>query len=162
MSPSTRPTQGVAILARSSDPARTDAIRDALFTLVRDDAKNKGKPDPIESKDYRSLKAFKAGDGIIADIGPYLLVCNKPELARAIADRFLDGGDSLATDHNFAAARAVTAKNPATAWAFVRLDPLRAGAGDNSIFDPKYRSDNPPFRSSGRRSSAHRPHRARM
>ncbi|HET6248941.1 MAG TPA: hypothetical protein VFE47_14690, partial [Tepidisphaeraceae bacterium] len=135
-------TQGLVLLAKPSDPKTTDAVRDAFFAIARDDATKKGNPDPIEQKDYRGLTAFKIGDGMIANIGPYLMLTNKPDLAKATADRFLDGGASLADDHTFSGAHHDAAAS-STAWVFVRTAPLRAMATDNPLLDPKYKSDNP-------------------
>src|SRR5688500_7640092 len=41
-------TQGVVLLARSTDPATTQAVRDALLDLAKEDAAAKGKPAPVE------------------------------------------------------------------------------------------------------------------
>jgi hypothetical protein len=136
-------TQGVVLLSKSADPKMTDAVRDAFFSLVRGDATNKGNPDPIERKDYRGLTAFKIGDGVIANIGPWLLLANKAALAKDIADHYLDGGPSLAAIKGFAASESLNkAGSGSTAWAFVQLEPLRA-MGDQAYLDPKYKSDNP-------------------
>src|SRR6185369_3538375 len=85
-------TQGLVVLSRSTDPKTTESVRDALFSLARDDAKSKGNPDPIQTKQYRGLTAHTAGESVIATVGPWLVVSNKPALGKSIADRLLDGG----------------------------------------------------------------------
>jgi hypothetical protein len=137
-------TQGVVLLARSTDPATTTAIRDALLDLAKEDAAAKGKPSPIETVQYRGITAYKAGDSTVGNVGPWLVVSNKTPLAKAVADTFLDGGKTLADDAQYKTARgADAAASGRTAWAFVRLDPLRRFAPNHPVFDKSARSDNP-------------------
>src|SRR5207302_4240026 len=116
----------VVMLCKSVDRTAADAVREALFSLARDDAKNKGKPDPIETMTYRGLTAYKAGGGIVGDLDPWLLVSNKAGCAKKVADTFLDGDDggkTLAGDREFADARKLAGQDGGKpgAWAFVRL-----------------------------------------
>lgn len=134
-------TQGLVVLARSDERAKTDAVRDALFSLAREDAKSKGNPDPIETIEYRGLTAYKAGGSIVANVGPWLVVSNKPALSQAIADLLIDGGPTLAAEDGFVDAKKLAA--PGTAWAFVRLAPLRLMNPGNPVYDASARSDNP-------------------
>jgi hypothetical protein len=140
-------TQGVVVLARSTDADTTQKVRDALFDLAREDAKNKGNPDPIETREYRGLTAWKAGDSIIASVGPWLVISNKADLGKAVADALLDRGKTLAGDEDFTAALKLERGKPTadrgTAWAFVRLAPLRLVAAAHPIFDKNAKSDNP-------------------
>ena len=140
-------TQGVVVLARSTDPQKTQKVRDALFDLAREDAKNKGNPDPIETKEYRGLTAWKAGDSVIANVGPWLVISNKGEAAKAVADALLDGGKTLAGDDDFTAAlkleQTKATADRGTAWAFLRLAPLRLFAAAHPVFDKNAKSDNP-------------------
>jgi hypothetical protein len=141
------PTEGVVILAKSTDPKTSESVRDALFDLAREDAKNKGNPDPVQTKEYRGLTAYKVGDSVVANVGPWMIISNKPNLGKAIADRLFDEGESLAKDSAFVEARklelAKGAGERGTAWAFVRLAPLRLFAASNPIFDENAKSDNP-------------------
>ena len=137
-------TKGVVLLARSTDPATTHAVRDALLDLAKEDAAAKGKPAPIETIQYRGITAYKAGDSTVGNVGPWLIVSNKTPLARAVADTFLDGGRTLADDAEYKRARgADAAASGRTAWAFVRLDPLRRFAPNHPVFDKAAKSDNP-------------------
>jgi hypothetical protein len=137
-------TQGAVLLIKPRDVKAAGAVRDALISMARDDAAAHGKPDPVEVKAYRDLKAYHLGEAIVADLGPWVMVCNKKRLAQRVADTFLDGGDSLAADEQFSAAQRLSAGEGAapSAWAFVRVAPLRLFAKPPWL-DPKYKSDNP-------------------
>jgi len=138
-------TGGVVLLTRPDDPKTTQVVRDALFSLAREDAKSKGNPDPIAVKTYRGLTAYMAGDATIADLGTWVMLSNKQGFAKAVADKFLDGGKTLADDREFRAARELAAAGGAnpSAWAFVRLAALRAIATGQPWLDQKNKSDNP-------------------
>jgi len=98
-------SQGIVVLAHPDDLKSADAVRDAFFSLARDDAKSKGNPDPIEAKTYRGITAFRIGDVTVANLGPWVMLSNKPALAKTVADTFLDGGKTLAADKQFREAR---------------------------------------------------------
>ena len=149
-------TRGVVVLARSTDAKATESVRDALVSLARDDARSKGRPDPIGRLEYRGLVAHQAGESVVATVGPWLVVSNKQELSRSIADTLLDGGPTLAGEDAFVAARKVgdgsdagaqkvgqETAGPATATAFLRLAPLRLMAAGSAAFDRTAKSDNP-------------------
>ena len=138
-------SQGVVLLAKPDEPKTAEAVRDAFFSLARDDARNKGKPDPIESTTYRGLSAYKSGEAVIGNLGPWLLISNKPDLAKAVADVFLDGGKTLAEDHDFIEAHHSNDADvqSASVWGFVRLAGLRAMAANQPLLDPKNKSGNP-------------------
>lgn len=139
-------SQGAVILIKPTDMKTSDKVREALFALMRDDAKNKGNPDPIKQVEYRDLRAYHVGDAIVANLGPWLMISNKPALAKGVADRYLDGGDSLANDEQFSQAREGDNawEQSRSGWAFVRLAPLRLFAGGGaSWLTPGAKSDNP-------------------
>lgn len=148
-------TMGVIAMIRFEDPKTTAAVRDALFALVREDAANKGNPDPVKKTHYRDLVAHKLGEAALVECGPWLLATNKPELAKVVANGYLDGpseDDSLASSDEFVAARALdggksgaaTAKPAPTAWAFVRLPQLRLlGGASQPWLKSSAKSDNP-------------------
>lgn len=137
-------TQGLVLLVKPQKMQTVDAVRDALISMARDDAANHGRPDPVEVKMYRNLSAYHLGDIIVVDLGPWVMLSNKKRLAQRVADMFLDGGDSLAADEQFVAARRMAAGGgPApSAWAFVRVAPLRLLARQPWL-DAKFKSDNP-------------------
>ena len=153
-------TQGVVVLARSTDPKVTEAVKDALFSLARDDAQAKGTPDPVREVDYRGLVAHRAGESIIATVGPWLVISNKPDLSQAIADNLLDARPTLAREEMFVASRELApgggkaypkgergaerrAGEPAAVRAFLRLAPLRLMAARSAVFNADAKSDNP-------------------
>jgi hypothetical protein len=137
-------TQGVVVLVKPEDMKTADAVRDALISLVRDDATKHGKPDPVTTKTYRGLKSWHIGDAIVADLGPWVMISNKKRLAQRVADTFLDGGEALSSDDDFSAGRRLAAGEgtPPSAWAFVRLAPIRLFARQPWL-DPASKSDNP-------------------
>lgn len=136
--------QGVVILAKAQDPTVTASFRDAFFAVLRDLAAKNGDGDPIEAVDYRDLKAWKIGEGVVAQIGSWLIVTNKADLATKMADQFLDGGASLAADPQFQQSRQLPGDpSDGCAWAFVRLDPFRAMSEKPPWLDPNYKSENP-------------------
>lgn len=138
-------TQGLVVLSKSTDPTVTAQVRDALLSLAREDAQAKGNPDPVEVKEYRGLTAHKAGDSIFGTMGPWLLISNKQDLAKEVADVFLDGGKSLADFGEFKEARASVAKGTEkpTAWAYVRMEPIRLMNAGKAPFDKDARGDDP-------------------
>jgi hypothetical protein len=144
-------TQGLVILARPDDRKTTDAAREALFAMARDDAAAKGNPDPIENKDYRGLTAWKLGEAYVANVGPWLLISNNASAAKGVADQFLDGGSSLADEKEFAQARSLAMEEGHdqsgdtghAAWGYVRLAPLRLLGVARQLIDNNDKSDNP-------------------
>jgi len=145
-------TQGLVVLARAEDPKAADAVRDALLGLAREDAVTKGNPDPVGTEQYRGLTAYKVGDALVGNLGSWVVFCSKPDLAQALADTFLDHPNLkqskfLAADEEFLSARegAKAGGTKSTAWAFVRLAPLRAHAGPNPLFDKNTKSEDGVF-----------------
>jgi hypothetical protein len=139
-------TKGIVLLAKSQDLKITASIRDAVFELARGDAQQKGKPNPIEVVNHRDLTAWKVGEGVMSQLGPWLVIANKSSLAQKVADQFLDGSASLATDAQYKEAlHAMGDPAAMSAFAFVRLDALRAMAANPPWLDPKYKSENPPL-----------------
>lgn len=137
-------TQGGVLLIKPTDMRTADAVRDALLSMLRDDAGKHGKPDPVEVKTYRGLKAYHVHDAIVADLGPWIMISNKKALAQRVANTYLDGGDSLAADEQFTAAKKMAIGDGPIpcAWAFVRIAPIRLFAHQPWL-DPKYKSENP-------------------
>lgn len=138
-------TQGGVLLIKPSQMKTADAVRDTLLSMIRDDAAHHGQPDPVETKTYRGIQAYHIHDAIVANLGPWVMISNKKALAQRVANTFLDGGDALAGDEQFIAARkmAVGDGPEPSAWAFVRIAPLRLIAHP-AWLDPKYKSDQPP------------------
>ncbi len=134
-------TEGLVVLAKSRDEKTLTKVRETLISLARQDAKNKGNPDPFEEKDYRGITAYKIQNNVFAQVGTWLMVTNKGELAKVIADTYLDGSDAtLAGNKNFTAARESIDGEPA-ALAFADVGVLRDKGVAKELFREK--SDNP-------------------
>jgi hypothetical protein len=115
-------TKGVALIAKSKDGAQLQTMVDNLVKLAKLD-ENRRKE--IKQQDYRGFKAYAVRDTIVAVMGDSLLVTNKPDLAKKIADGYLDGTNaSLAKNETFQKARAAKSAD-ASAWAYVDLEKLR-------------------------------------
>ena len=133
-------TQGVVAVARARDEATLTKIRETLMQIARDDAERKGKTDPYEPIEYREAAAYKVDKAIFATVGPWLVVTNQKELGRNVVDRLLDGGDSLADQEQFIAARKSISGEP-IAWAYLDLAKVRAAGVAGEFF--KAKTDNP-------------------
>lgn len=122
-------TQGLAILARSSDPAALVKMRDTFLELARSHARDNGQDDPVVEAEYKGVKAHKIGDAAFGVMGPWLVVTNKGDLGKNIFDLLTEGGKSLAAADRFKGAR--ESLPGATAWAWLDLNSLRLfGIGD--------------------------------
>jgi hypothetical protein len=140
-------TEGMAILIKSGDGDKLAALRDAVFTFARAQAKQQGEEDPIRSGEYRGLTAHAVDKARFAIFGDWLLVTNKNELGKAVLDRYLDAdknGDdptgTLASNAQFQEARKARPQE-ALAWSYFDLKSLReAGVAKKFYEGPK---DNP-------------------
>lgn len=133
-------TEGAIAMAHAPDKDKLNQLRDRLLKAARDDAERKGNPVPFEERDYRGQKVYKAEKALVGTFGRWLIVTNKPELGRAVADNLLDGGqDTLAGKEGFQAARKSVAGKPA-AWAYVDVKTLREAGVAKAIYKDK--SDN--------------------
>ena len=100
-------------------------VVETLIRPARDDAHNKGQPDPFRPAEYRQVTVYAGGEARIALYDSWLIVTNKEPLMRRILDNCLtDGGDSLARDESFMNARG-TQPHPPTGWAYVNIKRLR-------------------------------------
>lgn len=135
-------TKGVAILAKSNDEKTLDKLVNQFLKMVRDDAKKKERPDPVQEFEYRGLKAYKIDRGVMARFGPWLMLSNKGELAKGIADRYLDDSakGSLAESEPYKSAAATVNQKP-TVWLFADTKAIRKAGVAKKLFQEK--SDNP-------------------
>ncbi len=103
-------TRGKVILARSPDPQAQRRILETLVRLARDDAKNKGQPDPLATSEYRQTTVYAQEENRTALCGPWLIFANKESLLKRIIDNYSDGdGKSLSQDGSFRKAQAASA-----------------------------------------------------
>jgi hypothetical protein len=95
-------TQGIVLLARTESEEWLVEYLQKLKDLARSDAKSKNQPNPIEEKTYRDIQGSKFQEAILAPIGPWLMLTNKPDLAKGTIDRYLDPSpDNLAENEAF-------------------------------------------------------------
>jgi hypothetical protein len=95
-------TQGIVLLARTESEEWLVEYLQKLKDLARSDAKSKNQPNPIEEKTYRDIQGSKFQEAILAPIGPWLMLTNKPDLAKGTIDRYLDpSSDKLAENEAF-------------------------------------------------------------
>ncbi len=134
-------TEGVVMLLKASDKDKLTKIRETFLKLARDDAKRKGKEEPVEEKEYRSLTAYQLDKGIHAQFEDWYLLTNKGDLAKSIADALIDGNkDSLADNEQFQAAYK-TKSDTANGWAYANFAALRNAGVGKEVFKDKH--DNP-------------------
>lgn len=128
-----REHEGVVLIAKTEGQDWLEPFLQRLVKLARDNASGSGQPDPIKQAEYRGLTVYQAQQMIVAAIDGHLVVTNKNDLGKAVADRYLDkatGG--LGQTPNFRSWLETRAKQPAEAeagqeiaWSFVDLEPLR-------------------------------------
>lgn len=130
-------TQGMALVLKSKDAATLDKAVQTLIRLARDDAKDKGNPDPLPSQRYREVEVYKAGPGGFGVVDNWLVVVNKGDLGKTILDRLLDGeGPTLSGNKDFQAARKDAPKGK-SAWAYTDLNAIRAAGVAKKLFTGK-------------------------
>ena len=132
--------QAAFLFVRSGDAELLAKLHDALVEMTEADAENKGRESPIKSEDYRGFTGWTFGKNEAhVLLGDLLVVSNKAEALKGVADRYLAAAEndakesdeksaSLADDAVYRAARKHAAGNEA-GFAFVRLAPLRLLAG---------------------------------
>jgi Protein of unknown function (DUF3352) len=127
-------TEGIAMLARATDPATQSKLIETLVNLASQDAKNKGTPSPVTTSDYRGIKVYGADKFQVAAVGDRLVITNNDELGKKIVNSFLDKpNESLAADAQFA--KAHNAVSPSTtAWGYFNTAALRDAGLAKKLF----------------------------
>jgi hypothetical protein len=119
------PERIVAIIS-PKDSAFLERAHAKLLELARNDAKEKGKPDPVTEKEYDGIKAYSlAPTEAHAIVEGCLVVTNGGETLKTIIDRAKGGKVTSITANDQWQARRKAAGPDALAFAFVRLDRLR-------------------------------------
>jgi hypothetical protein len=91
-------TEGIAMLMRTRDDKWLQRTMTKFLDFARNsDANKNGQPD-IQSAEYKGLRGYKFQEARFAQLGPWLLVTNKNELAKSIVDRYVDGSSSSLAD----------------------------------------------------------------
>ncbi len=124
-------TKGAVLLAKSNDRSTLERFRDTVLAAVK--ANQPGRT--IRVNDYRGMQAYGIqGDGRIALMDDWLLVTNKAQLGKLIADQFVDGKqECLATLPTFQQAQE-TRDAQTGAWGFVNLDTLRSAGVARELY----------------------------
>lgn len=130
-----RTTKKGVVLIRSRDVELRNRLRDVLFNLART-----ANPNAIQDRKYRELQGYRLDKLIMAEVGPWLVLTDAPELAKEVADNYLDADrKSLAGKEHFQ--KAYGAKNSKSAWAWVDLEAARSEGLGRKLTQEK--SDNP-------------------
>ncbi len=134
-------TEGLAVFVKSKDKKTLEKLKEIFLQAARDEAKKKEKPDPIQSKEYRGVTAYQAGEVLFATIDQWLIMVNKKELGESILNAYLDGSRTTLTNQpQFMQARKKMSNNP-TAWTYLDIKTLRDSGVAKKLYQEK--TDNP-------------------
>lgn len=87
-----RETKGLVVLTKTKGEEWLSKYLDKALDYIRKDAKSKNQPEPLQSAEYRGIEGYKFQNGIFAAIGPWLLITNQGDLAKAVIDRTVEPG----------------------------------------------------------------------
>jgi hypothetical protein len=113
----------LVLVVTATNPEFLDRAHMTLVELARQDARDKGNPDPIKEAEYRGLTAYSLSDEeahVILD--GRLVISNGSQGLRAVIDRHLDGGERLTASPSFIERRPEAMP---LAWAYARVHRLR-------------------------------------
>jgi len=79
----------VVLLARTRSERWLKDYVQKIVTLARGDS-NKNKPGKVSETTYRGIRGYEVNKLIVAQMDDWLLVANKPEIAKATVDQMLD------------------------------------------------------------------------
>lgn len=127
------------VVVTPSDPARLTRAHEILLELAREDAVKEGRPEPVKEGEYRGVTGYQAHDKVAhAILNGRLVIVDRPDTAKALIDRVLDGpgASEVLADSALWKERKAAAGADAVAWGLARLDqlreldPRRFGGGD--------------------------------
>ncbi len=110
-----------------SDPAFLSSAHTKLLELARNDAKSKGKSDPIKESEYQGVKGYSMSDQEFhAIINDTLVISQSSNGLKAVIDRAKgkETGERITANADWKARKALV-NDDTIAWGFVRLDRLR-------------------------------------
>lgn len=128
-------TEGAALIFHGKDAESMELFRDRALALAL-----LGDKDKVKKGEYREVQAYQFNGVWVAVHQDRLLVTNKSETGRAVIDRLLDGGESLADNPRFAAA-SKSRPSGSAAWGFVDVQFVREANIANDLFNSQV--DNP-------------------
>ncbi len=135
------PSQGAVVVITAEDHETPADMLESLTNLLRADAAANGKPEPIETRDYRGLTVYRVGEARVAVLGHSLIATNKAELGQRIVDMHLDAsGETLSQSDLYRRARRQAAE-PASVWGYVDTEALRQAGVAKELFAG--RAENP-------------------
>jgi hypothetical protein len=91
-------TQGIAMLMRTRDEKWLQRTITKLLEFARNNQGNETGQREIPSAVYKGIRGYKFQDTGFAQLGPWLLVTNKSELAKSIVDHYVDGSSGSLAD----------------------------------------------------------------
>lgn len=134
---------GVALLLESSDENALEALRNMLLVFL---PKPDGRSLAAQNK-YRGVTAHQLKGTMLAQLDNILMLTNKPEMAKAIVDQYLDrtsenNRDSLATQANYLQARSASGATSGSsdirlATAYVDLEAVRTQGIAKDVFQER-------------------------
>jgi len=113
----------VVTVVTPTDPDFLKSAHEKLLEFARQDAEANGKPDPVKQKTYRGVTGYATSDEEAhAILDGQLVIVNGGKALKAVIDRHLDGGATLAESSEYLDRR----PDPIpTVWAYARLERLR-------------------------------------
>lgn len=129
-------SESFAAIIRGKDAKTMRELRDkalALVSLAREGT-------TVTKVEYRGIEAHRAEDIRLAVHEDRMLLTNSSDLGKAIIDRMLDGGESLAGHSGYQEAKA-TQPEGATLWAFADVETIRSSGAAEAIYEQQI--DNP-------------------
>jgi len=120
------PQNGVLFVIDTKNPALLERLHQVVLEQAREDARKAYDPDRVASRTYKGVTGWTldGGQNVYALVGSRLILSNKGELLKSMADLREQGGSgSLARSENYQAARAALGTGKA-AWIFVNLSAL--------------------------------------
>lgn len=133
-------TDAVILLVKARDEDSLSKMVATFLELASQDALRKGKENPVKTAVYREISAHQVDKAAFARLGRWLAVTNKSEAGKALIDRYLDGGDSLADSQSFQQARKAIVGAPA-AWSWLDMEAIRASGKVDKLMTG--RTENP-------------------
>jgi hypothetical protein len=114
------------LVVRAKDPDLLRRTNKLLIDMVENDAREKGKPSPVKSKDYKGVTVWSLGkDEFHAIIGDTLVVSNKQDGMKTVVEMNAgEGPASIAASAGWKAARQRVPRG-AVGWAYARLEAFR-------------------------------------
>ncbi len=136
------PPTNALLVVRARDAQVLERTHKALVDLIEADAKQKGNPSPVKSREYKGVTAWSLGPNEFhAILGDTLVFCSHQDGMKKVLEMRAGEGSAALTE--LAGWREAHDRVPAgsAGWAFVRLDAVRQAGAAGPLYAEK--SDNP-------------------